>query len=95
LRWAQALTIDCLLPVKRCPQVDRLPNFDSLLQLPLLELHSDALLQFVDLTKRIDAENRNGAVVGLAKSFDALHCCGLSRSVGADQPEDLPYLDLE
>src|SRR5664279_1561387 len=52
----KTLTIHCFLPVKRCPQVDRLPNLDSLLQLRLLKLHSDALLQLVDLTKGIEAE---------------------------------------
>src|ERR1700723_897014 len=91
----QAFTIDCLLPVKRCPKVDRLPDFDSFLQLCLLELHPDAFLQFVDLAKRIEAENCNGAAIGLAQSFDALHCGGLSRSVGADQTKDLPFVDFK
>src|SRR3954466_13013664 len=42
--FEQILGIDCRLAVKRCPEVDRLPHFDSLLQLCLLELHSNALL---------------------------------------------------
>src|ERR1017187_1429189 len=89
----KTLAVHCFLPVKRCPQVDRLPHLDSFLQLCLLELHSDALLQLVDLTKWIEAENRNDTAVGLAQPFDALHCGGFSCSVGSDQTEDLPFVD--
>jgi hypothetical protein len=39
--------IDGFLLVKRRPQIDCLPHFDSLLQLRLLKLNSDAVLQFV------------------------------------------------
>ena len=78
----------CFPPAERCPQVDRLPNFDSLLRLPLLKLHSDALLQFLNPTKGIDAENRNGAAVGLAKPLDALHCCDFPVLLGKFTEDD-------
>src|SRR5260370_12858361 len=41
------------LLVERGPQVNRLPHFDPLLQLRLLELNADTFLQLVDLTKWI------------------------------------------
>ena len=93
--FEQPLAIDFLLPVKRCPQVYRLPDLDSLLQLSLLQLNPNSLLQLVDLAEGIEAENGNGAAVGLAKAFDALHCGGLSRAVGTDEPKDLPFIDRE
>src|ERR1700688_673667 len=40
----QALGVHGLLVVKRSPEVYRLPHFDALLQLRLLELNSDPLL---------------------------------------------------
>src|SRR6202030_2877285 len=40
----QTVTVDGLLLIKRCPEVDCLPHFDSLLQLRLLELNPDAVL---------------------------------------------------
>ena len=87
--------IDGFLPVERRPQIDCLPHFDSLLQLRLLKLNSDALLQLVDLAKWVKTEHGDGAAVGLANPFDALHRGGLSCTVGPDQSEDLPLIDLE
>src|SRR5580658_3222666 len=91
----QACTVDRFLAVKGRPEVDCLPDLDSLLQLRLLELDSDSVLQFVYLAEGVETENRDGAPVGLAKPFDALHGGGLSGAIGPDQAEDLTLEDFE
>src|ERR1700722_15726103 len=50
----QALGVCRLFLVERSPQVHGFPNFYPLLKLRLLELHADAVLQFVDLTEGIE-----------------------------------------
>ena len=77
------------LPIERSPQVDRLPHLDALLQLRLLQLHADAVLQFVDVAEGVEPQNRDGAAIGLAQSLNALHCGGFSGAVWPDQAEDL------
>src|ERR1700723_3998899 len=42
--FEQTLAVDCILLAERGPKVDRLPHFDSFLQLRLLELNSNAVL---------------------------------------------------
>ena len=61
----------------------------------LLELHADAILQLIDVAKRIETEDGNAAAVGLPDPLHALHRRGLAGAVRADQPEDLAVLDLE
>src|SRR6266404_583493 len=83
------------LLVKRSPEVHRLPYFDSLLQLCLLELNPDTILQLVDLSKGIKTQNRDAAPVGRAQTFDALHRGRFSRAVWSDQTKYLAVVDLE
>ncbi len=84
-----------LFAVERGPEVDCFPDLDALLELGLLELNADAILELVDLAVGIEAEDGDGARVGLAKAFDALHGGGFARSVGADEAEDLALVDRE
>src|ERR1700731_351528 len=93
--FEEAFGIDGFLVVKRGPEVDGLPHFDALLQLGLLQLNTDPSLQLIDLTKRIKAENRDGAAVGSAQAFDALHGGCFSRTVGANQTENLALVYVE
>src|SRR5437870_8784445 len=83
------------LLVKRCPEVYRLPHFDPLLQLRLLELNPDTLLQLVDLSKGIKTQNRDAASVGRTQTFDALHRGSFSRAIWPDQTKYLAVVDLE
>src|ERR1700733_89028 len=91
----QAFTVRRLLLVKRGPQVYRFPNFDSLLQLGLLQLNPDAILQLVDVAEGIETQHGDGAAVGRAQAFDALHRGGFTGAVGADQAKDLTVVHLE
>ena len=54
----QPVAVRRRLAIEGCPQIDRLPHLDPLLQLRLLELDADALLERVDVAKRIEAEDR-------------------------------------
>ncbi len=45
------------LRVQRCPQVERLPDLDPLLQLRFLELDADPILQFVNVVRRIQRQH--------------------------------------
>src|SRR2546429_573394 len=83
------------LLVTRCLEVYRLPRFDPLLQLRLLELNPDTLLQLVDLSKGIKTQNRDAASVGLTQTFDALHRGSFSRAIWPDQTKYLAVVDLE
>src|SRR5436305_14890899 len=83
------------LLVKRCPEVYRLPHFDPLLQLRLLELNPDTLLQLVDLAKGIKTQHRDAASVGRTQTFDALHRGSLSRAIWRDQTKYLAAVDLD
>src|SRR2546425_8895501 len=82
-------------PIQRRPEIDRLPHLDPLLQLRLLELHADAILQFVDVAERIEPEHRDSAAIGHAQSLDALQRGRLAGAVRSDQSEDLAIVDLE
>ena len=84
-----------LFAVERGPEVDGFPDLDSLLELGLLELDADAVLKLVDLAKGIEAENGDGAAVGLAQALDALHGGGFACAVGADEAEDFALVDRE
>lgn len=75
--------------------MDRLPNFDTLLELRLLELHTDSGLQTIRVPPRIKSNNPHGASVGRAQALDALHGGGFPSTVRPDQTEDLARLDLE
>src|SRR5438552_18392018 len=83
------------LLVKRCPEVYRLPHFDPLLQLRLLELNSDTLLPLVDLSKGIKTQNRDAASVGRTQTCDALHRGTSSRAIWPDQTKYLSVVALE
>src|SRR5687768_233251 len=61
----------------------------------LLELHADPVLELVDIAEWIETENRNGAIVGSAQAFDALHRGGLACAVRSDESEDLAVVHLE
>ncbi len=54
--FKQSFPIDRFLLISRSPEVDSLPNSDPLLQLRLLQLHTDPLLQFVNLAIRVESE---------------------------------------
>ncbi len=82
--FEQPFAVYRFLLVKRSPEVYRFPHFDPLLQLRLLKLNPDAVLQLVDVPKGIKTQNRDGAPVGSAQTFDALHRGGLSRTVRPD-----------
>ncbi len=91
----QAYTVDRFLLIERSPEANRLPHFDAFLKLRLLELNADAVLQFVNVAKRIQTQHRDCTPVRLAQTFDALHGCGFSRAVGANQPKNLTFVHLE
>ncbi len=93
--FEQAFAVYRFLLVKRSPEVYRLPYFDPLLQLRLLELNADTVLQLIDLTKRIETQNRDAAPVGRAQTFDALHRGSFSRAIWPDQTKYLAVVDLE
>src|ERR1700722_9103032 len=82
--FEQPFTVCRFLPIKGRPEVYRLPHFDPLLQLRLLELNSDPLLQLVNVVKGTKTQHRDGAPIGDTQPLDALHSCGLSRAVGSD-----------
>ena len=44
---------------------------------------------------RIQAEHRDLPAIRRPQPLDALHRRGLAGAVGADQPEDLAWLDVE
>ena len=73
----------------------RLLHLDPLLKLRFLELHSNSVLQLVDVPERIETEHGDGSAIRSAKSFDAFERSGFSGPVRADQPEDLAVVDLE
>src|SRR6202022_1764416 len=91
----QARGIGGFFLVERSPQVNGLPYFNSLLQLGLLELDTDAVLQLIDLAKRIKAQDGDGAAVWLTQALDAFHGGGFSGAVGADQPKDFTVVDFK
>src|SRR5579862_2287480 len=82
--FEQTFAVSGFFSIKRGPQIYRLPDFNSLLQLSLLQLNANSFLQFVYVLEGIATEHRDGAPVGHAKTLDALHGCGLSRAVGPD-----------
>src|ERR1700722_18694638 len=49
----------------------------------------------IHVAERIQSQNRNGAAVRPAHSFDALHRGSLPGAVWADQAEDLALVDFE
>src|SRR5579872_2167096 len=59
--FQQVFADNRFLLVQRSPEVYRLPNLDSFLQLRRLELNPNAFLQLVNLTKGIKTQNRDGA----------------------------------
>src|SRR5262249_41740545 len=81
--------------VERRPEIDRLPDANTFLQLRLLELDADAFLQGDDVTGGIEAEHRGASRVGLANALDAFHSRGLASAVGPDEPEDIALEHLE
>src|SRR5258708_28006716 len=93
--FEQPFPVDRFLSVKRSPEVHRLPHFDPLLQLRLLQLNSDPLLQFVHVPERIKTEHRDSAPVRPAQAFDALHRSRLTSAVRPDQAKDLTIVYLE
>src|ERR1035437_8983998 len=82
--FEQPFALDRIPLVKGCPEVYRLPHFDALLQLCLLQLNSNSLLQLVNVVEGIKTQYRDGAPVGRSQTLDALHRRGLSRTVGPD-----------
>ena len=93
--FEQPFAVYRILLVKGSPEVDRLPHFDPLLQLRLLQLNSNPLLQLVNVVKGIKTQHRDGAPVGRAQTLDALHGRGLSRAVRPDQTKDLTVVNLK
>src|SRR5580692_1457567 len=93
--FQQSLDIRRFLLIQRRPQIHRLPDFDPFLQLRLLQLHSDPVLQLVNVMERIKTQNRDGPPVRRAQTLDAFHRSGLSRAVGTDQTKNLTFVDLE
>ena len=83
------------LLVERRPQVHRFPHLDAFLEMGLLELDTDAILQLIDVAKRIEAQDGNAAAVGSPNPLHAFHRRGFSGAVGPDQPEDLAVPDFE
>ena len=81
--------------VQRGPQIHRLPDLDPLLELRLLELHSNTVLQLIHVAERIQAQDRDGAAVRPAHSFDALHRGCLPCAVRTDQAEDFAFADFK
>ena len=90
----QTVAVD-RLPVQGRPEFDRFPDLDPLLELRLLQLHADALLQRVHVSRRIQPQHGDGAPVGRAQTFDALHRRGLAGAVRPDQAEYLTRLNVE
>lgn len=90
----EAITV-CRCRVERCPEMDGFPHFDSLLQLCFLKLYANHVLELINMPKGIKPQNRDRALFGCAKSFDALHGGRLSSTVGSDQTEDLALPDCE
>ncbi len=91
----QPFAVDCFSVIERGPEVDGFPNFDPLLQLRLLELHTDAVLQLVNVLEGIQAQHRDDAAVGRAQTLDAFHRGGFSRAVGTDQAKNLAVVHVE
>ncbi len=83
------------LRVQRRPQVYGFPYLDPLLELCLLKLHPNAILYLIHVAKRIQAQDRDDALVRPADAFHALHRGCFSRAVGADQPEDFAFADFK
>jgi len=81
--------------VQRPPEIHRLPYLDPLLEMRLLELHSNMVLQLIHVAQRIQAEDRDGAPVRPAHSFEALHRGCLPCAVRTDQPEDFAFADFK
>ena len=80
---------------KAMPQIDRLPHLDSLLKLSLLELHAYFLLKGPGVADRIERQHRDRSSIRATQPFDALHRRCFARAIGADEPEDLTFLDVE
>ena len=58
-------------------------------------LHADALLERTGVLTRIEPEHRHTTFVPFPETFDALHRRRLASTVGSDQAEDLPSVDIE
>jgi hypothetical protein len=82
-------------PIQRRPEGDGFPYLDALLELRLLKLHADSLLQLVHVAPGIQPQNGDGAPIGRAQTFDALHRGGLAGAVRTDQPEYFAALNVE
>ena len=79
--------------VERLPEVDRLPHFDTFLELRLLKLHPDPVLQGETVASGVKAEDRNLTAVRRAQSGDAFHRRRLARAIRSDEAEDLTTSD--
>ncbi len=68
--FEQAFGVYRFLPVKRSPEIHRLPHLDPFLELRLLELNPDAFLQLVDVGRK--KERRTNACVTASLCGNAL-----------------------
>src|SRR6185503_19668203 len=83
------------LAIERREQRQRLARRDLVLERRGLERGADLLLDLHRPPARVEAAHLDRARVGLAQADHAFERRGLARAVRADQPEDLPVLDLE
>lgn len=81
--------------IQRGPEIHSFPDFDSLLELCLLELHPNPVLDLIDVAEWIEAQDRNLARVRPAHSFHALHRGCLASAVRPDQSKDFALVDLK